>query len=178
MNKLALTALLSATTVTAFGQNAPDKVETVVVTGTLIRGIAPIGAPSSTVDNAAIVASGTTNTADLLATQPALNSFNTLPIGGNQAFRSTGATVPGMRGLPGTAVLVLLDGHRLVGDSPLLTTADPSSIPAGAIERVEIIQDGGSATYGSDAVAGVINIILKKDFSGAESTGSYTMADG
>jgi iron complex outermembrane receptor protein len=178
LNKLALTALLSATTVTAFGQNAPDKVETVVVTGTLIRGIAPIGAPSSTVDNAAIVASGTTNTADLLATQPALNSFNTLPIGGNQAFRSTGATVPGMRGLPGTAVLVLLDGHRLVGDSPLLTTADPSSIPAGAIERVEIIQDGGSATYGSDAVAGVINIILKKDFSGAESTGSYTSADG
>jgi iron complex outermembrane recepter protein len=58
-----------------------------------------------------------------------------------------------------------------------LTTADPSSIPAGAIERVEIIQDGGSATYGSDAVAGVINIILKKDFSGAESVGSYTSAD-
>jgi len=178
LNKLALTAVLSVTTVTAFGQNADsEKVETVVVTGTMIRGIAPIGAPAAMVDNEAIVASGTTNTADLLATQPALNSFNTLPIGGNQAYRSTGATVPGMRGLPGTAVLVLLDGHRLVGDSPLLTTADPSTIPAGAIERVEIIQDGGSATYGSDAVAGVINIILKKDFDGAESSGSISSAD-
>jgi iron complex outermembrane recepter protein len=179
VNKLALTALLSATSATAFSQNvSQEKPEEVVVTGTLIRGIAPIGAPTSTVDNAAIVATGTTNTADLLATQPALNSFNTLPIGGNQAYRSTAATVPGMRGLPGTAVLVLLDGHRLVGDSPLLTTADPSAIPAGAIDRVEIIQDGGSATYGSDAVAGVINIILKKDFNGAETSGSYTSADG
>lgn len=148
----------------------------VVVTGTMIRGIAPIGQPTTTLDSEAIIATGVTNTADLLATQPSLNSFNTLPIGGNQAFRSTGATVPGMRGLPGTAVLVMLDGHRLVGDSPLLTTADPSSIPAGAIERIEVIEDGGSATYGSDAVAGVINIILKKDFSGAETRTSFTGA--
>jgi iron complex outermembrane receptor protein len=71
----------------------------------------------------------------------------------------------------------MLDGHRLVGDSPLLSTADPSSIPAAAIDRVEIIQDGGSATYGSDAVAGVINIILKKNFSGMETNVSSTTAN-
>jgi iron complex outermembrane receptor protein len=180
MNKIALTALLSATSAVALGQNAPkddSDLQEVIVTGTSIRGIAPIGAPTSLVDSAAIKATGTTNTADLLATQPALNSFNTTPIGGNQAFRSTASTVPGMRGLPGTAVLVLLDGHRLVGDSPLLTTADPSSIPAGAIDRIEIIQDGGSATYGSDAVAGVINIILKKNFSGSETNVSLTGAN-
>jgi iron complex outermembrane receptor protein len=186
MKKLVLMGLCSGTAATAFGQVADTdnkgdqsaELQEVVVTGTLIRGEAPIGAPVSVLDNAAIQATGATNTADLLATVPALTTFNTLPIGGNQEYRSTGATVPGMRGLPGTAVLVLLDGHRLVGDSPLLSTADPSSIPAGAIDHIEIVQDGGSATYGSDAVAGVINIITKKNFEGAETSLSYTGANG
>ncbi len=180
-----LIGLLGAATAAALGQNAAvdqsgvsSQLGEVVVTGTLIRGVAPAGAPLITLSNAQIVATGTTNTADLLATTPGLNSFNTLPIGGNQQYRSTGATVPGMRGLPGTAVLVLLDGHRMVGDSPLLSTPDPSSIPAGAIDHVEILQDGGSATYGSDAVAGVINIITRKNFNGAETTAAYTKANG
>jgi iron complex outermembrane receptor protein len=185
MNKILMTGLLCGAGATAFGQTvktdvskAPDELQEVVVTGTLIRGIAPTGSPVVTLDNAAIQATGATNTADILATVPAMTSFNTLPIGGNQEFRSTGATVPGMRGLPGTAVLVLLDGHRLVGDSPLLSTADPSSIPAGGIDHIEIVQDGGSATYGSDAVAGVINIITKKNFEGAETSVSYGAAKG
>jgi iron complex outermembrane recepter protein len=179
MKKLAVIATFFATAA-AYGQIATEKaadtvdqLQEVTVTGTLIRGEAPIGSPVSTLDNAAIVATGATNTADILATVPALTSFNTLPIGGNQEYRSTGATVPGMRGLPGTAVLVLLDGHRLVGDSPLLSTADPSSIPAMAIDHIEVVQDGGSATYGSDAVAGVINIITKKNFEGFDSSVSY-----
>ena len=75
-------------------------------------------------------------------------------------------------------MLVLLDGHRLVGDSPLLSTADPSSIPSMAIDHIEVVQDGGSATYGSDAVAGVINIITKKNFDGTESSISYDGAKG
>src|SRR5271156_2414861 len=149
MKKLVGLGLFCATATAAFGQTAgekpaaqDDQLLEVVVTGTLIRGEAPIGSPVATLDNAAIVATGATNTADILATVPALTTFNTLPIGGNQEYRSTGATVPGMRGLPGTAVLVLLNGHRLVGDSPLLSTADPSSIPAGAIDHIEIVQDG------------------------------------
>jgi iron complex outermembrane receptor protein len=185
MNKILMTGLLCGAGATAFGQTVKtdvskdaDALQEVVVTGTLIRGIAPTGSPVVTLDNAAIQATGATNTADILATVPAMTSFNTLPIGGNQEFRSTGATVPGMRGLPGTAVLVLLDGHRLVGDSPLLSTADPSSIPAGGIDHIEIVQDGGSATYGSDAVAGVINIITKKNFEGAETSVSYGAAKG
>jgi len=190
MKKLVLMGFMCGTTATAFGQatgpaalpaskeSGQDELQEVVVTGTLIRGEAPIGSTVAVLDSAAIQASGATNTADLLSTVPALTTFNTLPIGGNQEYRSTGATVPGMRGLPGTAVLVLLDGHRLVGDSPLLTTADPSSIPAGAIDHIEIVEDGGSATYGSDAVAGVINIITKKNYDGAETTVSYTGANG
>ncbi len=185
MKRLMLTGFLCGTAATAMGQTAKPtngdqdtELQEVVVTGTLIRGSGPIGSPVATLDNATIEAIGATNTGDILATVPALTTFNTLPVGGNQEYRSTGATVPGMRGLPGTAVLVLLDGHRLVGDSPLLSTADPSSIPAGAIDHVEIVQDGGSATYGSDAVAGVINIITKKNFEGADTSLSYTGAKG
>jgi iron complex outermembrane recepter protein len=191
MKKLLLTGVMCGASAVAFGQSASTAtadtaankdddgaLKEIVVTGTLIRGSAPTGSPVVTMDNAAIEATGATNTADLLATVPALTTFNTLPIGGNQEYRSTGATVPGMRGLPGTAVLVLLDGHRLVGDSPLLSTADPSSIPAGAIDHIEIVQDGGSAIYGSDAVAGVINIITKKNFDGFDTAVSYTGAKG
>jgi iron complex outermembrane receptor protein len=163
---------------TTTGDDQSTELEAVVVTGTLIRGTAPIGTPVQTLDNASIVAAGSANTADILATVPALTTFNTLPIGGNQEYRSTGATVPGMRGLPGTAVLVMIDGHRMVGDSPLLSTPDPSSIPAGAIDHIEVLQDGGSATYGSDAVAGVINIILKKNIDINETTVSYGGASG
>jgi len=185
VKKIVVTAVLSATSAAALAQNASvnsgadtgNELQEVVVTGTLIRGAAPNGSPLEVVSSAQIAATGTTNTADLLTTVPSMTSFNTTPIGGNQQFRSGGQTIPGMRGLPGTAVLVMIDGHRLVGDSPLLTTADPSSIPPEAIDHIEVVQDGGSATYGSDAVAGVINIILKKNFNGAESYLSYTGAN-
>jgi iron complex outermembrane receptor protein len=61
-----------------------------------------------------------------------------------------------------------MDGQRLVAENPLQTVPDPSSIPPAAIERIEIVADGSSAIYGSDAVAGVINIILRKNLDGAE----------
>ncbi len=186
MKKITISALLCGTSVAALAQTAgttaatsPDQsadLQEVVVTGTLIRGAAPTGSQLTTVDNAAIVATGTTNTAALLATVPALNSFNITPQGGQSEFNSGGSSTPGLHGLPGTATLVLIDGHRAVGDTPLLNVPDPSSIPPSAIERIEIVADGGSATYGSDAVAGVINIILKKNFDGADTTASYGTA--
>jgi iron complex outermembrane receptor protein len=179
-NTLALMAL--ALPVAVFAQQADtnskhdDGLQEIVVTGTLIRGTAPIGEDLTTVDTAAIEATGVTNTADLLATVPLLNSFNIAPQGGQSEFNSGGSSTPGLHGLPGTATLVLIDGHRAVGDTPLLNVPDPSSIPPTAIDHIEIVADGGSAIYGSDAVAGVINIILKKDFNGAETTASYGSA--
>lgn len=153
------------------------QLQQVVVTGTLIRGEAPIGSQLVTVSNAAILNTGTTNTADLLATVPMLNSFNIAPQGGQSEFNSGGSSTPGLHSLPGTATLVLIDGHRAVGDTPLLNVPDPSSIPAGAIDHIEVVADGGSAIYGSDAVAGVINIILKDHFDGAQTTVSYGEAN-
>jgi iron complex outermembrane receptor protein len=180
MRKILCMTLLCGTTVNAFGQVATSSatadqtaLQEVTITGTLIRGEAPVGEQLTTVDSAAIVASGTTTTSDLLATVPALNSFNIAPQGGQSEFNSGGSSTPGLHALPGTATLTLIDGHRAVGDTPLLNVPDPSSIPPSAIDHIEILADGGSAIYGSDAVAGVINIILKKNININETTVSY-----
>ena len=169
-------ATVTATAQTREEDGAAASLEEVVVTGTSIRGTAPIGTQLVTLDTASIQAVGATNTADLLASMPMFNSFNISPQGGQAQFNSGGSSTPGLHGLPGTAMLVLIDGHRAVGDSPLLNIPDPSSIPPSAIERIEIIADGGSAIYGSDAVAGVMNIILRKGVSGSETTASYGVA--
>ncbi|MFL6618855.1 MAG: TonB-dependent receptor plug domain-containing protein, partial [Povalibacter sp.] len=169
-------ATVTATAQTREEEGAAPSLEEVVVTGTSIRGTAPIGTQLVTLDTASIQAVGATNTADLLASMPMFNSFNIAPQGGQAQFNSGGSSTPGLHGLPGTAMLVLIDGHRAVGDSPLLNIPDPSSIPPSAIERIEIIADGGSAIYGSDAVAGVMNIILRKGVSGSETTASYGVA--
>jgi iron complex outermembrane receptor protein len=140
MKKILCVALLCGTAVNAFGQVATSSaaedqtaLQEVTITGTLIRGEAPIGETLQSVDSAAIVASGTTTTSDLLATVPALNSFNIAPQGGQSEFNSGGSSTPGLHALPGTATLTLIDGHRAVGDTPLLNVPDPSSIPPSAI---------------------------------------------
>jgi iron complex outermembrane recepter protein len=156
---------------------AAAQLQQVVVTGTLIRGeAAPIGSQLTTIGADAIAKTGTTNTADLLATVPMLNSFNISPQGGQSEFNSGGSSTPGLHGLPGTATLVLIDGHRAVGDTPLLTVPDPSSIPAVAISNVQVLADGGSAIYGSDAVSGVINLILRTHYNGAKTVVSGGIA--
>ncbi len=156
--------------------NDASELQEVVVTGTLIHGQSqPTGSQLITLGRPEIEAIGASNTADLLASIPSLNSFNSAPRVSNVG--SSGSTAPGLRGLPSDATLVLLNGHRLVGDTPLATYPDPTAIPSMAIERIEIVPDGASAIYGSDAVGGVINIITRKDFKGAEFSAHYGFAD-
>jgi iron complex outermembrane recepter protein len=160
---------------TGAAASAPNVLSEVVVTGTLIRGeAAPIGSTLTTLSPADIAESGTTNFANLMATVPMLNSFNIAPQGGE--FLSGGSSVPGIHDLPGTATLVLIDGHRAVGDSPLLSVPDPSDIPSIAIRSIQVLPTGGSAIYGSDAVAGVINILLRTNFNGEETSVTYGKA--
>lgn len=196
MRNAIITGLLCAASSAALAQNAAGgaagptqasadpppaattQLQQVVVTGTLIRGeSAPVGVQLTTINSASILQTGTTNTADLLATLPMLNSFNIAPQGGQSEFNSGGSSTPGIHGLPGTAVLVLIDGHRAVGDTPLLNVPDPSSIPPLAISQIQVLPTGGSAIYGSDAVAGVINVILKNHFNGAQTSVSYGRAN-
>src|SRR6185437_5852225 len=86
----------------------------------------------------------------------------------------SGSTNVGLRGLGASRTLILVDGQRLVGFKGLV---DLNFIPTSAVERIEVLTDGASAVYGSDAIGGVINIILKDNYQGAEFTGNYGISD-
>lgn len=150
----------------------------IVVTGTLVRGVAPAGTNIVAVSKEAVQSTGATTVSQLLQTIPQLGSFNDLQkqTGGSN-FVTTNR--PNLRDLPGfttkgsSATLMLVDGHRVVGAGVLVTSPDVDIVPPGIIERVEVVPDGGSAIYGSDAVAGVINFITRKDFQGIEADARY-----
>ena len=95
---------------------------------------------------------------------------------------ATGSSGVGMRGLGKVATLVLVNGRRIaqygLADGAQQNFTNLDAIPAAAIERIEILKDGASAIYGSDAIAGVINIILLKNFEGAKITGNYKETEG
>jgi iron complex outermembrane recepter protein len=143
----------------------------IVVTGTLLRGTAPTGTNVLEISHEDIVATGAVTTQDLLATVPQItNQFNQTPTVG---VASAGLTVirPNIRNLAsngGNTTLVLLDGHNMVGAGVLQTTPDVGVIPTGALERVEVVPDGGSSIYGSDAIGGIVNLITRKNFEGVE----------
>jgi len=173
--------------VAAFGAQAPgaqkpndEQLEEVVVTGTLIRGAAPTGSNVISVSSADVAATGAATTSQLLATIPQVaNMFNVLPqiattsagagtpTGGNiQVLRPNLRNTPSSASSTGSATLILIDGHRIVNVGVQQSAPDPEALPPGAIERVEIITDGGSSTYGSDAIGGVINFITRRTFDG------------
>lgn len=152
------------------------QVAEVVVTGTLIRGVAPVGSPLVQVGQQAIQDRGVTTTAGLLATIPQLESFASRPV--PVAAGNAPTTPPSLRNLGPGATLSLLNSHRMVGIGTLSTVADPTSLPIAAIARVEVVADGASATYGSDAVGGVVNVILRKDLNGVDARTSQAFGDG
>ena len=178
---LAGTSLL-AISVPAYAQDAETdstkNADDIIVTGTLIRGVAPAGTNVVSVSQAAVEATGATTVAQLLQTIPQMGSFNDLQKqNGGSNFVTTNR--PNLRDLPGfttkgnSATLMLVDGHRVVGMGISVTSPDVDIVPPGIIERVEIVPDGGSAIYGSDAVAGVINFVTRKDFKGIEADARY-----
>lgn len=160
----------------------PSTVKEVVVTatGTLIRGIAPVGTNVVQVSRNDIAATGATSTQDLMATIPQItNDFNAEPTVGTGVG---GLTIvrPNIRNLAangGNTTLVLLDGHNMVGAGVLQTTADVGVIPPGALERIDVVPDGGSSLYGSDAIGGIVNLITRKNMEGVEIDGHYGFAD-
>jgi iron complex outermembrane receptor protein len=155
------------------GADDPEATE-IVVTGSSIRGVPPTGSNLIRVSREDIKLIGAATTPDLLATVPQLNSFNTAPRTSNGGL---GSFAPGLRGLPSSATLPLMNGHRLISGSTQQTNPDFPFLPELAIERVEIVADGASAIYGSDAVAGVVNFITRNRFSGVELTARYGIAD-
>lgn len=141
----------------------------VVVTGSLIsRADLETPTPVQVLTAADIVKSGKTSVAELLA-DLASNGAGTLGTGFSGAF-ANGASGVSLRGLTVGATLVLVDGHRVapypLSDDAQRSFVDVSSIPFDAIDHIEILKSGASSLYGSDAIAGVVNIILKRSLTG------------
>jgi outer membrane receptor protein involved in Fe transport len=148
--------------------------QTVVVTGSHIRRVdLETSNPVVTIDAAAIKATGKMTLGDVLQALPAVTGGVTNPQVNNAG--GSGASSIGLRGLGAQRTLVLINGKRAITGA--LGFVDVNSIPASMIERVEVLTDGASSVYGSDAIGGVVNFVLKKDYQGAEVSYNYGVSD-
>jgi iron complex outermembrane receptor protein len=138
------------------------------ITGSRIRSInAESPSPVQVISAQEIAQSGAVTVQDLLLKNPALGSLPTFSrTNSNFDNLNSGVAVVDLRNLGEERTLVLVNGKRFVSGVPGSSSVDLNSIPTDFIERIEILTGGSSSAYGSDAVAGVINFILKKDFEG------------
>jgi iron complex outermembrane receptor protein len=174
-----LTALLGSASLLTIAQaegvyagevvaQAEEIPETVLITGSLIRGTAAVGVPVVNLSPQDFAMTGTLTASDLFRTIPQFN-VNPGPVATGAANNERGVRVNLRQLDTGSAPrsLMMIDGMRYPQQGNGLCQIDPSIIPAFAIERIDLLLDGASATYGSDAIGGVINIILKRNFDGA-----------
>jgi outer membrane receptor protein involved in Fe transport len=157
-----------------------QSVETVTVTGTRIAGSAPVGSNLIVIGQQDIRQSGYTSLQQVLQALPqnfrggsSGASSDTLFSSGSLSGEnfSAGSGI-NLKGLGTTATLTLINGHR-TAPSDAGTYTDISVIPLATIDHVDVLDDGASAIYGSDAVAGVVNVVLRKDFDGAQTQVRY-----
>jgi len=169
----ASTAALSANVSAA--EEGVDEVERIEVTGSRIKRADMEGAnPVQVITRGDLVASGITNLGDILQEIPAVAGAGT-----NTAINNggSGSVRVSLRGLGSSRTLVLLNGRRMVASGTgANSSVDLSTIPTAIIKRVEVLKDGASAIYGSDAIAGVVNIITRNDFEGFEANTMYDAA--
>jgi iron complex outermembrane receptor protein len=165
----------------AFAQAAPSpqnpqQIDEVIVTGSNIRRVdAETASPIQIVSQEEIQRTGKTTIAEYLQTLTA-DGAGSVPKNFGTGFAMGGSGVS-LRGLGAGSTLVLLNGRRIapygLADDGQKVFTDLSVIPLETVERVEVLKDGASAIYGSDAIAGVVNIILKRDFNGFIGKGSF-----
>jgi outer membrane receptor protein involved in Fe transport len=150
-----------------------DEGDTIIVTGTRIRGARVVGEAVS-VDREAIVEAGQIDLGEAIRSLPQNFSGGQNPgVGSGAGLANSNvnsASSANLRGLGPDATLTLLNGHRLPYDSAF-AGVDISAIPLAAVDRIEVVPDGASALYGSDAVAGVVNVVLRRDFEGVATSG-------
>lgn len=158
-----------------------DEAENViVVTGTSIRGAPPVGSSLIQLGRAEIEATVGSSATQIVQEIPQIFNFGVNESARNQSG-GAGNIVYGssinIRGIGPYATLTLLNGRRAVPQGTLGASVDPGNIPAIALQRVEVIADGASAVYGSDAVAGVANLILRRDYEGLGVDAQYGFGD-
>ena len=161
--------------------NDDADIEMINITGTNISGVDMEGSqPLRILDAEDIAKSGAATIADLMRTvsqtRGGTGSFNTMQSGATSTSTPPGQAAASLRGIGPSSTLTLINGRRVAASSFASGTenfVDINSIPASAVQRVEILATGASAIYGADAVAGVINYILKDDFEGLDVTAAY-----
>ncbi|WP_426031894.1 TonB-dependent receptor [Caulobacter sp. DWP3-1-3b2] len=161
----------------------PVEVEEIIVTGSFIRGTPEDASlPVDVIGAEDLQKQGSPSTVELLKALPVSNGV----LGDTNQFdsRAQGSEGSGsvnLRGLGSQRTLVLFNGRRMA-INPLAAAGagivDTNIIPAAAIGRIEVLKDGAAATYGSDAIAGVVNFITKKNFNGLEAGADYRFIDG
>lgn len=149
------------------------QIEEVIVTGTLLRSSGDLASPVVTLDRDALDRRGFATVAEALTDLPQNYAGSATPLvqlagadpGGSNNVYATGVN---LRGLGPAATLTLINGRRLAGTGLRGEFADVSALPSAAVERVDVLLDGASALYGADAVAGVVNVIMRRSFEGQE----------
>ena len=143
----------------------------IVVTGSSIKGVAPVGSNLVTIGRDQIDKLGASTVQQILKSVPAVVGLNSPGQGGFGSFDGAGTNAPTIHGLGASAsnsTLILLNGHRLPLGGANHALADPNIVPPGMLQRVEVLADGASSVYGSDAVAGVVNFITRRNLNGIE----------
>ncbi|QTC91831.1 TonB-dependent receptor domain-containing protein [Brevundimonas goettingensis] len=178
-----LAGVIAATAAPAFAQSAPaqdgesTQVEEVVVTGSRIRRD-PTTAPTPLiqVSQEQLLSTGLSTVIDYLATIPALSNSVVPSDTTGSGLNDGGLSLPNLRSLGVGRTLTLVDGRRHVGSqTPGSLAVDIDTIPRLLIENIEIVTGGASSVYGADAVSGVLNFVLRKDFEGLEIDGNLAM---
>ena len=166
---------LSGVTVTGQQDDPSVQLDEVVVTGSRIRRD-PVNAPTPLIQvtREELLTTGQSTVIDYLATIPALSNSQ-VPSDATGVLGIGGLSFANLRSLGSGRTLTLVDGRRHVGSAGGSLSVDVDTIPRLLIQDVEIITGGASSVYGADAVSGVLNFVLRKDFEGLEIDGNYAM---
>lgn len=164
---LALGGALLVPAFSTFAQTPAGSDQRIEITGSRIRSLnADSPSPVQVLTSEDIAASGATNVQELLLKNPTMGTPAIARTNSNFSTSSAGVATVDLRNLGTARTLVLINGRRSVAGVPGSSAVDLNTIPTEFIERIELLTGGASSTYGSDAVAGVVNIILKKNFEG------------
>ncbi|TAM31851.1 MAG: hypothetical protein EPN68_03140 [Rhodanobacter sp.] len=168
LNSMPASAQGASATPPASAKKQTVSLATIQVIGSKIKGVdMESSVPIQIITHQQIEASNATTLDEVLQTMAISGDAR------NRTSESNQISFANLRGIGFGRTLVLVNGHRWVGSSDLNGSVDLSSIPLSAIERIEVLKDGGSVLYGADAMVGLINVVLKDHYDGAEAKVSY-----
>jgi iron complex outermembrane receptor protein len=180
LSTASLVAFAAAEAVAAEVAAAAAPVEEILITGSLIRGAAAVGVPVTALGDEDFQESGALTVSDVLRSVPAIQveASTSIANAGGQINRAIGVDIHTLNSNTSPRTLMLVNGIRFPAAGHGTDRFDPSIIPQLAVQRVDVLPDGASATYGSDAVAGVLNVIMRRGYDGAMTQLRYGQPSG